>query len=352
MPESGRWSHIYHLDGRAKPNESLPYSDVFYSLNVLLGLSRVAHLQGVHSYDIERIFKECAALVRRLPSKKYAYGMVLWAGAELGIEIPQNTDNAILHLLNERAGWMDFTAQDVGMLLIGCVEQSQRGREVFSSIADSLFHHLDTHYSCSSGLFYEGAKGFRRRFSSFATQTYLTLACYIYGEWSKKRRARDLANKCSAKLISLQGPQGEWPWFYHTPSGRVVDYYEVYSVHQHGMAPAFLAHSEKHGVAGAANAMLRGFNWIYGQNQRGQSMLWKREHLICRSIIRKGELNSKAKRVGRAIINSATGGGQRLVKRADTALRLECRSYELGWTLWSFGRRNDLRSILYHEDLG
>src|ERR1019366_2913043 len=27
LPEHGRWSHIYHLDGRKDPNESLPQSD-------------------------------------------------------------------------------------------------------------------------------------------------------------------------------------------------------------------------------------------------------------------------------------------------------------------------------------
>ena len=41
LPEHGRWSHIYHLDGRDQPNESLAHSDVFYTLNVLLGFSRL-----------------------------------------------------------------------------------------------------------------------------------------------------------------------------------------------------------------------------------------------------------------------------------------------------------------------
>ena len=41
LPHSGCWSAIYHLDGRDKPNESVPSSDVFYTLNVLLGFARV-----------------------------------------------------------------------------------------------------------------------------------------------------------------------------------------------------------------------------------------------------------------------------------------------------------------------
>ena len=28
MPDRGTWSHKYHLDGRAHPNETVPHSDV------------------------------------------------------------------------------------------------------------------------------------------------------------------------------------------------------------------------------------------------------------------------------------------------------------------------------------
>jgi hypothetical protein len=47
MPEIGRWSHIFYLDGRVNPNRSVPSSDVFYSLNVMLGLSKIARC-GLH----------------------------------------------------------------------------------------------------------------------------------------------------------------------------------------------------------------------------------------------------------------------------------------------------------------
>ena len=58
MREHGRWSHIYHLDGRAQPNESIPASDVFYSLNVLLGFSRIAHLALNHDFNLPKIFQD------------------------------------------------------------------------------------------------------------------------------------------------------------------------------------------------------------------------------------------------------------------------------------------------------
>jgi hypothetical protein len=110
MPEHARWSHIYHLDGRPTPNESVPHSDVFYTLNVLLGLSRIQHLRAIHDYDLKKIFEKNVALIPQLPSRKYAYGMALWAAAELGFDIPPETYRSIRAILDDRAGWMTFTA--------------------------------------------------------------------------------------------------------------------------------------------------------------------------------------------------------------------------------------------------
>ena len=48
---------------------------------------------------------------------------------------------------------------------------------------------------------------------------------------------------------------------------RVLDFYEVYSVHQYGMAPAFLECAERHGVPKARDALIKGFKWVLGDNQ-------------------------------------------------------------------------------------
>jgi hypothetical protein len=352
MQKEGRWSHIYHLDGRTEPNESVPESDVFYSLNVLLGFARISHLDGKHGFDVRSIFRQNVALVPKLNSPKYAYGMALWAAAELNLDIPPETFAAIVSFIEDRRHWKAFRAQDLGMILIGCVESArQAGEGRWASLAGDLFEFLNRYYSCSSGLFQDEAAGVRGRFSSFASNLYLSLSCYIYGEWSGNQAALSLAKNCTCKLIELQGPQGEWPWFFYTPAGRVVDFYEVYSVHQTGMAPALLECAERHEVPGATEALIRGFNWVFGQNQMNRSMLWKNQGLICRSQVRKGELNSRARRAMRAITNAVSGHASTPDDASALELRLECRSYELGWVLWSFGRRTDLTEICFHPEL-
>jgi len=50
-------------------------------------------------------------------------------------------------------------------------------------------------------------------------------------------------------------------------------------------------------------------------------------------------------------VNTLSGRSGSLIDSSEVELRLECRSYELGWILWSFGRRSDLAEIQCHPDL-
>ena len=86
-----------------------------------------------------------------------------------------------------------------------------------------------------------------------------------------------------------------------------MDFYEIYSVHQCGMAPAFLEHAERHGVSEARSAIIKGFNWVLGQNQLNIPMLVPSVHMTIRSQVRKGELHTKMWRIVRALQNSFVG---------------------------------------------
>lgn len=346
MPEHGRWSHIYHLDGRESPNESLPHSDVFYTLNVLLGMSRAAEIPD--SVNVAEIFQRNVQQLTGLPVAKYAYGMALWAAAELELGIPEEVALELKVLLDDRAAWERFRAQDLGMLLTGICAMARFGRREWYRFAGPLFAFLQDRYGSGSGLFFDAASGVRRRFASFATQTYLAMACYHYGDVARDPAAIAMASACVRKLIGLQGPRGEWPWFFDAASGRVLDFYEIYSVHQYGMAPALLEWAEGYDVPGAREALIKGFKWVLGENQLGHSMLVPDRGLSIRSQIRTNELTTKMPRALRAITNACIGRDARLIDGARLGLRLECRSYELGWILWSFGRRGDLRELTDH----
>lgn len=346
LSQHRRWSHIYHLDGRPSPNESIPSSDVFYTLNVLLGMSRVAEVPN--GIDIPEIFGRNALQLTQLPVRKYAFGMALWSAAELGLEIPDPVKCELRAILSDESRWKSFRAQDLGMLLTGVVAQARAGEREWWRYAKPLYRLLRERFHSESGLFFDAPFGLRRRFSSFATQTYLSIACYQYGEFSGDASALVMADICVRNLIALQGPQGEWPWFFDALSGRVIDFYEVYSVHQYGMAPALLEWAERFGQRQSRDALVKGFNWVFGHNQLRRAMLVPELNLTIRSQVRKGELTTKAPRVLRALKNVWLGKGERLIDAADVEVRLECRSYELGWILWSFGRRTDLPELTHN----
>ena len=84
MPEVGRYSHRYRFD-REAPNESVAPSEIFYTLNVLLGFSRLPEAAIRADIDAAAVFEDCCRAATTVPLRVYGYGMALWAGAALGI---------------------------------------------------------------------------------------------------------------------------------------------------------------------------------------------------------------------------------------------------------------------------
>jgi hypothetical protein len=89
-----------------------------------------------------------------------------------------------------------------------------------------------------------------------------------------------------------------------------------------------------------------------GKNQLGRTMLVPELGLSIRSQVRKDELRTKTPRMLRALRNAYLGRQSGLIDSSGVALRLECRSYELGWILWSFGRRRDVAELTYNRAFG
>jgi hypothetical protein len=346
MPRTGLWSYKYHLDGRPEPNESVLHSDSFYSLNVLLGFARNPEIVAGEAYHLEAIFKAAARSLLLQRARNYAIGMALWAGAELGFDVPANILAKVRDLMREPAAAVRWKAQDIGLMLSGVVAQS-RLDPAWCKIATSLRNVILTSFRAPSGLFFESGTGFRRYFASFATQVYSCLGLFHYGEAMDDPLAIAAANACVTQLIALQGPQGEWPWFFAPGRGTIVDFYEVYAVHQHGMAPAILHHAIMHGVPGAREALAKGFVWLFGNNELGRTMLRPELHLFYRSQRRAGISGSRAARGLRALTKAALNRDDEIgtARGAGRALSLEVRSYELGWILWSFGGRRDFPEL-------
>ena len=57
---------------------------------------------------------------------------------------------------------------------------------------------------------------------------------------ARRPRALPAPAELADRLLELQLADGGWPWLYDADRGLVVEPYEVFSVHQHGMAPMAL----------------------------------------------------------------------------------------------------------------
>ncbi len=347
MPERGTWSHKYHLDGRPQPNESVPPSDLYYSLNVLLGLSRVPGALAAEPYEVPDLLVALCRGAMLLPVRNGTWGMASWAAAELDLDLPAPLAAKMAGFAKDPSELARWRTQDIGLTLSGACALAARDPS-WRPLAGALRDLLMSEFRGRGALFRDSGRGPRRYIATFATQVYAALALYQYGELAEDAAAIQAANACVEKLIAVQGELGEWPWFYSPDTEAVVDRYEVYSVHQHGMAPALLHHAVRHGVPGSRAAVVRGFEWIFGANEMGISMLLPGLQLIYRSQALRGLHARREMRVLRAVASAVTRSGGRAAGAAALRLTEEMRSYEFGWLLWSFGGRTDYPELTNH----
>lgn len=346
LPDRGWWSHAYRTD--RGENISKPESDVFYSLNVVLGLSQLQQTPTDLPWNRDEVFERCCLALHDHPVPVYAYGMALWAAVEADLPVPGSTLDGLRRLLDDRDGWTRWKAQDVGLVLSGLSHLVRREREPWTKYAEALFAFATERFAnTGTGLFLNNVHRVRGRYATFATGVYLTLGHFHYGEAFGNHHAIARALQAVNVLASHQGPYGEWPWYYDALTGSVLDPYAVYSVHQDGMAPAYLHLAARHGRADANMQITRGFRWILGENQLGATMLDPRG-LILRSQYR-AERGERVRRAIRAVVRAHLRRSGHYVDAARVAVLPECRSYHLGWVLWSFAGRPEFEELTHHR---
>ena len=159
-------------------------------------------------------------------------------------------------------------------------------------------------------------------------------------------RVHAMGLRIARKLVELQGPQGQWGWLYHVPTGSVADYYPVYSAHQHSMAPAILLEAIDQGYDEFREPLRKSLRWILGENEIASDMTDRKHSVIWRSVLRKGINSSWPIRSARAVSVAYAGLDCGIEKRDRLVINKECRPYELGWALWVHAGRNDCDEIL------
>jgi hypothetical protein len=193
-----------------------------------------------------------------------------------------------------------------------CLNQGEHG----------FFGHLSRNTTFSGRL--------RGRIGSFADQVYPIYGLSKFYEARGSAGALDRARRCADAICRVQGELGQWWWHYDATSGKVLEQYPVYSVHQEGMAPMALFALEHAAGLTYREPIEKGLAWIFGRNEIG-SDLRDPSGIVWRCLKYRQRYRTQLDRVGGLLGRNGNGSaGNQL-----TILH-ECRPYELGWLLYAF----------------
>jgi hypothetical protein len=315
-----------------------------YSLMTCIGLHKASATGYVHRFDLERLH---AALLDRLDAPQLRpgdFGLHLWADALTGGEHGDDLLRRLTRALDE-GHLAACEGMEIGWIVQGLALQVAGGAsaEARDALASTLDHAIARAHP-GSGLFEHTGTGFRRRFPNFATEIYNVLALSTVASLGLDHDGRALAaaRRAGERLLELQLPDGGWPWLYDARSGRVVERYEVYTVHQDAMAPmGLLQLAEATGDRAFVEAAGRGLNWIYGANELRRPMLDAGDQILCRSIRRRHPW-SRLFLYGNTAAATVTGAGCALAGAGTVELYRSDRPYHLGWVLEAWCGREDV----------
>jgi hypothetical protein len=305
---------------------------VRYTLMALLGLLRARRAGLSVPIELDRLRDAVDAALGRPEVTPGDLGLRLWVESRADSGAAERLIGSLDESLRLRGGLAAREGLELAWIVTGLAltgDGDARGRTLLARALDQLVDANQT----PSGLFrHFGGPGFRRRFPNFATEIYSVLALAVVARSGLDDRALPAARRAADRLLALQLPDGGWPWLFDVGRGDVVERYEVYSVHQYGMAPmALLELSEVSGDERYASAARRGVPWLFGANELGQDMVPLDHCMSYRSIRRRRPLARLALYANTAL--AAGLGRSRAGRGRIVEVNRSCRPYELGWLI-------------------
>jgi hypothetical protein len=327
------------VDGDQRPRGE----SIRYSLIVLLGLLRAEQAGVGVPIATDRLRDAVDAALDRPEVTPGDVALRLWVEARTRGPGAEGLVAALERSLVASGGLPAREGLELAWIVTGLASTHDAGERGRRLLADALDQLIESNQA-PSGLFrhYGDRSHRRRRFPNFATEIYSVHALSIAARRGLDERALSAARRGGDRLLALQLPDGGWPWLFDAERGTVVERYEVYSVHQHGMAPMGLHElAEASGDRRYADAAARGLPWMFGENELGVQMAPLERGMTFRSIRRRAPLDrlwlyantATSSLVGRG------GGSGRLLEVNPT-----CRPYELGWLVEAWAGSGAQRS--------
>lgn len=219
---------------------------------------------------------------------------------------------------------------------------AQNGEVADAAEAQAIAGRLLVSFRPETGLFPHwpaGARGlsFRAHVSCFADLVYPIQALSHYYRATRCSEALEAARACAKRMCELQGPDGQWWWHYDVRTGRVIERYPVYSVHQHSMAPMALFALQEACGTDHSDATARSLRWLASAPEIGGSLIDAQAGVIWRKVARREpfKVSRRTQALASRLHPSLRMPGLDLAFRAS-AVDYESRPYEMGWLLYAW----------------
>ena len=193
----------------------------------------------------------------------------------------------------------------------------------------------------------KGLSALRAHVSCFADFVYPIQALSHYHQATGDTQAAEIACRCAARMCHLQGPQGQWWWHFDIRTGRVIERYPVYSVHQDSMAPmALFALAEACGRY-YSEPIEKGLRWLTNPPETLVTLIDKERNVIWRKVARHEPgrlvrgLQATASRLHPAIRVPAVDAAF-----PPRSVDYESRPYHMGWILHAWPSNRGKKSVM------
>jgi hypothetical protein len=177
----------------------------------------------------------------------------------------------------------------------------------------------------------------RAHISCFADMVYPVQALSYYYLATQDAPALEAAKRGGQHMIDHQGAEGQWWWHFDCRTGKVVEGFPVYSVHQDSMAPMALFALQDAAGVDPRPAVEKGLEWLVASPEiDGKSLIDRDAGMVWRKVAR----HEPAKMV-RGVQAMASKVHPNLRAPVNSIFRpgfvdYECRPYHLGWILHAF----------------
>jgi len=220
------------------------------------------------------------------------------------------------------------------------------GEPAEATLAKKIADTLIASFRCQSALFphgptRKGLSSLRSHISCFADFVYPIQALSYYYQATGDSRAAEIACSCAEKMCELQGDEGQWWWHYDVRTGRVLERYPVYSVHQDAMAPMALFALDNACGKDYSEAVEKSLGWLKNPPEIQGSLIDRERNIIWRKIARREPFKLVRKmQAAASYLHQAFRTPGMDILFPPVSIDYESRPYHMGWILhaWPDGR--------------